>query len=209
MEYRTRINYSIETLPWAAYVPIGSTHLILGTFPSQEAKRKIDFYYPNPANRFWNVMANLAEYQLQYFEGKEAVHERLAILDKLRVGLSSMGKKIIRIGDSSLDNAIHAVEYLDVFSLLEDHPTLHTLVLTSSSGKSSTLAWFRNYLLLNGVKLALPKKIILPFETQMIFKNRVIRILIVNSTSGISSKSFDYLLEQYDKALEHSSSNYS
>lgn len=207
MKYKTSINYSIETLPWAPYIPKGSTHLILGTFPSQQAKRKIDFYYPNPANRFWKVMANLAEHQLQYFEGKEAVNERLAILDQLRVGLSSMGKKIIRFGNSSLDDAIHAVEYLDVFSLLEDYSALHTLVLTSSSGNSSTLAWFRNYLLLNAVKLAIPKKMMLPFETQMYFKNRSIRILVVNSTSGISSKSFNYLLEQYRKALAQHSFN--
>ncbi|TJZ54903.1 hypothetical protein FAZ15_15680 [Sphingobacterium olei] len=67
MEYKTRIDYSIETLPWAAYIPIGSTHLILGAFSSQEAKRKIDFYYPNPANRFWNVMINLAGAQVAIF----------------------------------------------------------------------------------------------------------------------------------------------
>lgn len=200
MPYKTKLMYSEETLPWEPIIPDSADKLILGTFPSEGSKRKIDFYYPNPANRFWNVLSILANMQLQYFTGAEAVAERKAILNKLNIGLSSMGKKILRIGKSSLDDNILALEYLDVFQLLEKHPAINRIVLTSSSGKASTLAWFKDYCMLNGINLLVPKTA-LPVYSSFIFAGRQIEVIIVNSTSGISSKSITYLTEQYRQVI--------
>lgn len=200
MTYKTQLNYAEERLPWEPLIPEGADKLILGTFPSESSKRKIDFYYPNPANRFWNVLSTLAESPLLYFSGPEAVSERKAILGKLKLGLSSMGMKILRIGKSSLDEHILALEYLNVFQLLDRHPGITRIILTSSSGKASTLAWFKAYCQMNDVNLVVPKGE-LPIYSSFDFGGRQVTLVIVNSTSGISSKSINYLTEQYRNVI--------
>ncbi len=64
-----------------------------------------------------------------------------------------MGFVIERNGDSSLDENIKVAEYMDIHTILNLFPTIDTILLTSSSGKTSAKRWFQQYLRAQGLDL--------------------------------------------------------
>src|SRR5580704_1037204 len=94
------------------YYPVqGMRALILGTFPPHIRKRDYEFYYPNNQNRFWKVMAEIANTKLAQNEGPQAVVERKWLMTQLKVGVQNIGKTILRDGVSSLDKDIEITEF--------------------------------------------------------------------------------------------------
>jgi G:T/U-mismatch repair DNA glycosylase len=100
----------IETHPWKCFAPKNSKILVVGTFPTSKRNWKYDFFYPNTANLFWKVMAEISKTELRHFEGEEAVLERKMILQSLAVAITDMGKIVIRHDDSSNDEKLIILE---------------------------------------------------------------------------------------------------
>jgi len=75
-----------ETHPnWCYDIPQMKT-LILGSFPPHESKRKYGFYYPNTQNRFWKILAKIANMPLGKYPkfSPELVLERHRIMEVMR-----------------------------------------------------------------------------------------------------------------------------
>ena len=126
-----------EIHPWKWYVPAGAKSIIIGTFPPTFRNWSYNYFYPNKNNFFWRILARIAGKPLQYFSGEEAVEERRIILDQLKIGVSDMGKIIRRTDGNSSDENLEIVEYMDIFRILEEKPSLRKIIFTSSTGKSS------------------------------------------------------------------------
>ncbi|MDR0543440.1 MAG: hypothetical protein LBH19_14685 [Dysgonamonadaceae bacterium] len=171
-----------EKHPWNWHVPSGAKTVIIGTFPPTLRNWSYDFFYPNKNNYFWRIMATIAGRKLQSFSGEEAVNERKAILNQLRVGLSDMGKVIRRKEDNSTDENLHIVEYMDILQLLDENPAVNKFVFTSSSGKVSAVRWFKNYLALHGISYRIPqgKR---PLHSRLELQGRPVEIVLLYSTS--------------------------
>ncbi|AEV31532.1 G:T/U mismatch-specific DNA glycosylase [Owenweeksia hongkongensis] len=196
--YQTKSNFTEETLEWPSYIPDGATKLIMGTFPTEASKRSYPFFYPNTDNSFWRVLAAIATHELKYFEGDEAVHERKNILDKLNMGITDIGNKILRNGNSSLDADIFPMEFTDVFKILDETPTINKLIFTSSTSKNSVLGWFQAYCQLNSpLRLSALDGSNNPKRCNILNYSRKVSVTIVHSTSGAARRSFEELLEMY------------
>jgi len=172
-----------ETHPWNWYVPAGAKSIIIGTFPPTLRNWSYNFFYPNKNNYFWRIMAQIAGKPLQYFSGEEAVEERKTILGQLGIGLSDMGKIIRRTDGSSSDENLEIVEYMDIFKILEENPSLRTIIFTSSTGKSSAIGWFKSYLALYGIVFRIPKGK-RPLQTGVQIAGKDIEIVLLYSTSA-------------------------
>jgi G:T/U-mismatch repair DNA glycosylase len=187
-----------ESHPWKWFAPEHSKTLIVGTFPTAKRNWKYDFYYPNTANLFWKIMAHIANTELHWFSGEDAVRERKAILEKLSVAVTDMGNRVIRIDGSSLDENIIAIEYMDIFRILDENPEIQTIIFTSSSGKSSAVRWFSEFLKSRSIVHRFPtgKK---PILSEIIYNGRTIRLVIGFSPSPRASNriSFENLVEIY------------
>lgn len=171
-----------ETHPWKWYVPNGARTLMVGTFPPTKRNWNYDFFYPNKNNFFWRIIASIANKPLQHFSGNEAVEERKALLDFLRLGITDMGYVIDRLQDSSLDENIAAVEFMDIQQILKENPSINKIIFTSSSGKSSAATWFKNYLFQKGTKIIYPKGS-KPQRLKWLLNNKEIELVIVHSPS--------------------------
>jgi hypoxanthine-DNA glycosylase len=200
--YKTKNSYEEETLPWKEYIPHDAVTLILGTFPTKINLRQFEFFYPNPKNRFWKILAATAGETLKYYSGDQAIQERKHILDKLELGITDIGYKILRQKKSSLDNNLFPLEFTDIFGLLENHKTIKTIVITSSNKGNSVLSWFSSYCELNNIDIVIPK-LKIPWETYIDLKNRIIKIIVVYSTSGAAGISENILIELYGKAIQN------
>jgi len=201
MTYKTLNEYKEETHPWEPFIPANAEKLILGTFPTAEVNRgSYEFFYPNPNNDFWRVLFQAAEKTLDNYKHLEPIEIRKQILVDLKLGIADIGKKILRQKDSSRDDNLFPIEYTDIFSILETHPTIKKIIITSSSGGNSVLSWFHHYCVLNGHNFIIPREK-LPIKTMLIFKSCKIRIEIVSSPSRLSPIKGDKLFEMYRNAI--------
>ena len=191
-----------EIHPWNWYVPVGAESIIIGTFPPTLRNWSYNFFYPNKNNHFWKIMARIAGNPMQYFSGEKAVEERKNILDQLRIGVSDMGKIIRRTDGNSSDENLEIVEYMDIFGILEENPTLRKIIFTSSAGKSSAIGWFKSYLALHGIVFRIPKGK-RPLQTVVQIAGKDIEIVLLYSTSARAGAtiSLESLTELFRDAL--------
>jgi G:T/U-mismatch repair DNA glycosylase len=185
------------------YYPVqGMRALILGTFPPHIRKRHYEFYYPNSQNRFWKVMAKIANTKLSQNEGPQAVEERKRLMTQLKVGVQNIGKTILRGGVSSADQDIEITESQDILGIINENDSLQAILLTGYSGKTSTYGEFVKYLGKHRISHSpLPEKVRADCKFTAQFK-RPITCIIGNSTSmAAGTVSFERLLEQFRSAI--------
>jgi G:T/U-mismatch repair DNA glycosylase len=186
------------------YYPVqGMRSLILGTFPPHREKRHYEFYYPNRQNRFWKVMAEIANTKLSQNEGPQAVEERKRLMTQLKVGVQNIGKTILRDGESSADKDIEITEFQDIRGIIDENDSLQAILLTGYSDKTSTYGEFVKYLTKNQVRHRQPEKVKAGSEFTAQFK-RPLTCIIGNSTSMAAARggvSLGDLLEQFRSAI--------
>lgn len=191
-----------ETHPWNWFAPENCKTLIIGTFPPTKRNWKYDFFYPNTANLFWRMMARIAGTELKHFSGDEATTERKMILTKLGVAITDMGSIILRSDNSSLDENLAVVEYMDIFRLLDENPQITKIICTSSSGKVSASRWFLEFLKSRGVIHKFPKGQ-KPINSEIMYNDRIINVVIAYSPSARASNRipFEKLVEIYKNEI--------
>jgi|JI6StandDraft_1071083.scaffolds.fasta_scaffold37773_2 G:T/U-mismatch repair DNA glycosylase len=200
MKYVTKCNTNEEEIEWENFIPSKASKLIIGTFPTAPHRRCFKFFYPNKDNPFWDVLAEIADINLTPTDDANAIENRQLILTKLNLGITDMGFKVLRHNDSSLDQSIFPVEFMDILKILDDHPTIQKLIITSSSGENSVEGWLRSYCKLNGVKF--PKlKGNNPKYGGFRHNSIFIKVVSVHSTSRAAAKKFDDLVEMYRKEI--------
>jgi len=191
-----------ELHPWNWFTPEGCNVLIVGTFPSARKNWSFDFFYPNKANFFWRMIARVAGTELTYLTGPLAVEERKDLLRKLQLGVTDMGKHIIRHENSSLDENLMAVEFMNIFEILDENPGIHRIIFTSSSGKVSAVRWFTEFLATQGIKHRFPtgKR---PLRSEIEYKGRKIELVVLYSPSPRAANriSMDTLVELYKNEI--------
>lgn len=200
MTYKTKCATVEEELEWDNFIPSKATRLIIGTFPTAPHRRSFQFFYPNKDNPFWEVLASIAEIELVNVDDPNAIQNRQSILTKLKLGITDMGKKVLRHANSSLDQSILPVEFMDIFQILDDNPTIQKLILTSSSGENSVDGWLSSYCKLNSVKY---KKLKGTNPKRGILKHidKEIQVVSVHSTSRAATKKLDVLVAMYREEL--------
>jgi len=154
---------------------------------------------------FWTVLANIAGLDLFYFSGDKAVIERKEILIKLKLGITDMGKKVIRNDDSSSDEKLTPVEYIDILKIIEENPLIEKLILTSSSGNVSANKWFSNYLLEHKLSLNILKGR-KPIKNKLSLNQKEIQIVTLYSTSRRAANriTLEKLIELYKDEIIYS-----
>lgn len=193
----------IEHHPWDFFIPDDAQTLIIGTFPTALRNWSFDFFYPNKRNLLWKILAEINESDLLVTEDRlEAVLHRKSILNSLKVGITDMGKCISREGGSSLDEKLCLIEAMDILDILNKHPTIKKIILTSSSGPSSALKWFLIYLKAKGIVINLPivKK---PLTFKLVHHNIKVDVYVLYSPSPRASNriSFPSLVEMYRNVI--------
>jgi G:T/U-mismatch repair DNA glycosylase len=201
MNYKTNCDTVEEILEWDNYIPSNATQLIIGTFPTAPHRRSFQFFYPNRDNPFWEVLAAIAKIKLLPVENSNAVQNRKSILTKLNLGITDMGKRVLRHANSSLDQRLFPVEFMNIFQILDNYPTIQKLILTSSSGENSVEGWLRSYCKLNSVRF---KKLKGKNPKTGLLKHKVreLKVVSVHSTSRTAAKRLDDLIAMYQEELD-------
>ncbi len=126
---------------------------------------------------------------------------RKQVLTNLNLGIADMGKRILRHRDGSSDGSIFPIEFTDVFLLLEQHPGIQKVIITSSSGTNNVLSWFEHYSWLNGVKLNFQAGEEFPKYFTFMLARTAIQGVVIPSPSRQSSYKGEKLVPFYKTAI--------
>lgn len=124
----------IEEHPFDAYVPRQARVLIMGTFPPQEKRWAMRFYYPNRTNDFWPMMGEI------FFNDREALIDRehktfrlekiKELLEREGIALSDTGYRVRRLKNNASDKFLEIVEPVNLEALLARMPRLESIATT-------------------------------------------------------------------------------
>ena len=131
----------IEKHPFEPFLPAGARILFLGSFPPQEHRWCMPFYYPNWINDFWRIMGLIHFGDKAHFcvPGEKRFDEAAIRQFCADAGLAfyDTACEVRRLKDNASDAFLEVVTPTDIPALLARIPSCHTLVTTGE--KASTI----------------------------------------------------------------------
>jgi G:T/U-mismatch repair DNA glycosylase len=123
-----------EKHPFEPFLPENAKILFLGSFPPQEHRWCMPFYYPNWINDFWRIMGLIHFGDKNHFcvPGEKRFDESAIRTFCMAEGLAfyDTACEVRRLKDNASDAFLEVVTPTDIPSLLARIPSCHTLVTT-------------------------------------------------------------------------------
>lgn len=136
----------VEHHPLMPFLPANAHLLMLGSFPPQQKRWSMEFYYPNLNNDMWRIAGLLFFGNKDYFlnETKKAFcRERLIpFLEEKGIALFDTASAIRRLQDNASDKFLEVVEATDVAALLQQIPQCKAIVTTGQKATDTLLELF-------------------------------------------------------------------
>jgi G:T/U-mismatch repair DNA glycosylase len=193
-------SFTQETHPWGRHIPSDANKLLIGTFPTDIRNRKHNFFYCSSTNRFWEVLSSVAGHPIKLPSSVNAIEERKNILDKLKLGLTDMGKIIYRLQGSSKDHSIFPIEFMDIIQILNEFPSINSLIVSGNKHGNSSLSWFSIFCNLNNITINV-KQLVEQRVIQIKIADRKINVLLAYSPSRLSRVTTEKLIDDYRSIL--------
>lgn len=124
----------VENHPLEPFLPAGAKLLMLGSFPPQQKRWSMDFFYPNIQNDMWRIFGFIFFGDRDFFlkPGKKAFDkEKIAgFLSEKGVALYDAASSVRRLQDNASDKFLEVVEPTDIGLLLRQLPQCWGIVTT-------------------------------------------------------------------------------
>lgn len=124
----------MEYHPLKPFLPTNAKILMLGSFPPQQKRWSMDFFYPNMQNDMWRIFGLVFFGNRNYFVDEEHKCFNQPLLEEFLtqkgVALYDTAKAVNRLRDNASDKFLEVLEYTDVDSLLRVLPECTAIVTT-------------------------------------------------------------------------------
>ena len=125
---------AIERHPWPPFIPAGARYLFLGTFPPQEHRWSMPFFYPNRTNDFWRIMGLIflgnRDALWDAEQGRFNLDAIKSLLNREHIALWDTGMAVRRLKGNASDKFLEIVEPIDLATLLDETPTISHIITT-------------------------------------------------------------------------------
>lgn len=125
---------AIERHPWPPFIPAGARYLFLGTFPPQEHRWSMPFFYPNRTNDFWRIMGLIflgnRDALWDAEQGRFNIDDIKSLLNREHIALWDTGMTVRRLKGNASDKFLEIVEPIDLATLLDENPTISHIITT-------------------------------------------------------------------------------
>ena len=140
-------NVNTEKHPFEPFLPSGAHILFLGSFPPQQHRWCMPFYYPNWINDFWRIMGLIHFGDKLHFcvPGEKRFDEAAIRQFCTEAGLAfyDTATEVRRLRDNASDAFLEVVTPTDIPALLARIPKCHTLVTTGEKASQIVADSFR------------------------------------------------------------------
>ncbi len=137
----------IEQHPLTPFLPPEAKLLMLGSFPPQQKRWCMDFYYPNFINDMWRIMGLL--YYADRNRFVDATVKRFKKTDIINfltekgIALYDTATAVRRLQDNASDKFLEVVIPTDVQALLRHIPLCRAIVTTGQKATETICTTFR------------------------------------------------------------------
>ena len=135
-----------ETHPFEPFLPQGARILFLGSFPPQEKRWCMPFFYPNWINDFWRIMGLIHFGDQNHFciNGEKRFDEAAirAFCAKEGLAFYDTACEVRRLKDNASDAFLEVVTPTDIPALLRRIPDCRDLVTTGQKASEQIAAQF-------------------------------------------------------------------
>lgn len=125
---------NVEQHPLKPFLPANARLLMLGSFPPQQKRWCMDFYYPNFINDMWRIVGQVFFGDRNHFVDVAAKRFRkemiVDFLNERGIALYDTATSIRRLQDNASDKYLEVVEPTDVRGLLRQIPHCRAIVTT-------------------------------------------------------------------------------
>ena len=134
------ITIPIEHHPLEPFLPKNARLLMLGSFPPQQKRWCMDFFYPNRTNMMWEIFGEVFFGDSQRLVDVENKTFRLvdiqALLNEKGIAIFDTATAVRRLSGNASDKDLQIVEKTDIPALLEHIPICHDIVCTGQKSFS-------------------------------------------------------------------------
>lgn len=125
---------SVEAHPLEPFLPSNAALLMLGSFPPQQKRWSMDFFYPNLQNDMWRIVGIIYFQDKNYFLNKEGnAFEKERIMEFLiakGIALYDAASSVRRLQDNASDKFLEIVEPTNIRVLLKQLPKCKAIATT-------------------------------------------------------------------------------
>ena len=136
----------LERHPFKPFLPEGAQVLFLGSFPPQERRWSIDFFYPNFINDFWRICGLRFYDNRDYFvspQGRSFDKDRIVeFCNRRGIALFDTALAVKRLKDNASDKYLEIIEYTDINDLLAQIPDCKAIAATGQKSAEAIRAFF-------------------------------------------------------------------
>lgn len=125
---------SLESHPLKPFLPSNAKVLMLGSFPPQQKRWSMEFFYPNFQNDMWRIMG------LLFFADKDIFVDQRAksfnkegiirFLEETGIALYDTAKEVRRLHNNASDNFLEIVQPTNLEELLQQIPLCKAIATT-------------------------------------------------------------------------------
>ena len=116
------------------FLPHGTRLLMLGSFPPQQKRWSMEFFYPNFNNDMWRIFGKIFRGDSQFFVDSENKCYRrddiVKLLEEKGIGLYDTATEVIRRKDNASDKYLEILEPTDVRGMLSTLEQCRAVVAT-------------------------------------------------------------------------------
>ena len=125
---------TVEQHPLEPFLPANAVLLMLGSFPPQQKRWSMDFFYPNLQNDMWRIFGQIFFGCKDHFllpGGKAFDKGRIVrFLEEKGIALYDTASAVCRLQDNASDKFLEVVEPTDIGLLLRQLPCCRAVVTT-------------------------------------------------------------------------------
>ncbi|MGP1435731.1 MAG: uracil-DNA glycosylase family protein [Phocaeicola sp.] len=184
----------VEQHPFKPFLPVNAQLLMLGSFPPQPKRWKMNFYYPNFINDMWRIFGLIFFGDKNHFiiPDQKIFDEQhlIQFLNEKGVALFDTAMTIRRLKDNASDKFLEIVQPTDIPDLLEKIPQCKAIVTTGEKATET---------LQTQIQVATPK--VGTYETFR-FNNKEMRLYRMPSSSRAYPMSVENKANIYRKMFE-------
>jgi len=114
------------------FLPSGAKILMFGSFPPQQKRWSMDFFYPNMQNDMWRIFGIIFFGNKEHFitNKKFDAGRIMGFCDNKGIALYDSATSIRRLNNNASDNFLEVVEKVNLSDLLMTIPQCNTLAVT-------------------------------------------------------------------------------